>query len=257
MDIITCRNEIVVANSFQILTWNCQGAFRKKYPLIAEIAPDLAVIQECEQLERIPWKQGKPPTAMLWFGDKPTKGLGVFSWTGVDLTQADVYDASIRHCAPVQVQSPFAFHVVGVWAMDHKDAKLSYSAQAYQAIAHYRDYILASDTVFLGDFNSNQRSTPRSRIGNHITLTNALSGLGMMSAYHFAYGERQGQERRATYYQARKIDRPSHIDYVYFPTRWLRRLRKVEVGEAATWLTHSDHCPLVVEFSPKEKESMV
>ena len=51
----------------RIITWNCQGAFRKKFPLIASYAPDLAVIQECEQLERIPWKKGPPPTTGLWF----------------------------------------------------------------------------------------------------------------------------------------------------------------------------------------------
>lgn len=246
-----------MAKPYKLLTWNCQGAFRKKYSLIAEMAPDLAVIQECEALERIPWKQGNPPAAMLWFGDKPTKGLGIFSWSDVALETAAVHDASIRHCAPVQVRAPFPFHVVAVWAMDHKDRKLSYSAQAFQAIAHYRDFIQEADTVFLGDFNSNKRSTPRSRIGNHTTLDNTLRILGMISAYHYATAEKQGQERRATYYQARKIDKPSHIDYIYIPTRWLRRLRKVEVGEAQTWLGHSDHCPLMVVFSPKEKESMV
>lgn len=239
----------------KILTWNCQGAFRKKYPLVAAMTPDLAVIQECEHPDRLPWKQGSPPSAALWFGDKPTRGLGVFSWTGRSIETAPGHDPGIRHCAPVVVDAQEPFHLVGVWAMDHKDAKLSYSAQIFQAVAAYREFILAADTVFLGDFNSNLRSTPRSRIGNHTTLINALSGLGMISAYHFATGEKQGKERRGTHYRARKIDRPGHIDYIYFPTRWIRRFKRVEIGDPKKWLAFSDHCPLVVIFDDKAAES--
>lgn len=32
----------------KIVTWNCQGAFRRKAAPIAQFRPDLAVIQECE-----------------------------------------------------------------------------------------------------------------------------------------------------------------------------------------------------------------
>ena len=241
----------------RLLTWNCQGAFRKKYPLIAGQAPDLAVIQECEQLERIPWKQGNPPLTALWFGDKPNRGLGIFSWSGLEFEALPDYDTSIRYCVPIRVTAPYQFNLVAIWAMDHKDGKLSYSAQIYQAIAAYREFILGGDTVVMGDFNSSRRSTPRSRLGNHTTLTTTLADLGMISAYHYRYMETQGKEKRGTFFKARKLAKPSHIDYAYIPTRWLRRLKAVEVGAPADWLVSSDHCPLMVEFVAKDKTRIV
>ena len=241
----------------KLVTWNCQGAFRKKYPLIASQSPDLAVIQECENPERIPWKQGNPPTAALWFGDKPTRGLGVFSWTNLEFEALPGYDETIQFVAPIRVTAPFQFHLAAVWSKDHANSKLAYSAQIYQAIAAYREFILEADTLFLGDFNSSRRSTPRSRIGNHTTLTISLADLGMISAYHYRYQEKQGKETRGTFFRDRKTLKPAHIDYAWIPTRWLRRLKAVEVGDPADWLEHSDHCPLFVEFIPKDSHHMV
>ncbi len=234
-----------------LLTWNCQGAFRKKYSLISTLAPDLAVIQECEHPERIPWKQGCPPTSSLWFGDKPTKGLGIFSWTGLTIEEIPGRDASIRYCVPLRVVSPYQFQVIAVWAMEHPREAHSYSAQVYQAIGAYRELIQAQDTLVIGDYNSSQRTTPKTRLGNHTTLRMDLHDLWLISAYHQFFHERQGAETRWTFFHGRKLERPAHIDYAYIPARWLRRLRQVQVGEPGTWLAHSDHCPLIVEVEEK------
>jgi len=141
--------------------------------------------------------------------------------------------------------------------MDHRDRKLSYSAQIFSAVGHYRQFIAGGDTVFMGDFNSSKRTTPKSRLGNHTTLSTALDDLWMVSAYHHYFHEKQAQERRGTYFRGRKANKPSHIDYAYIPVRWLRRLRGVEVGDPAVWLAHSDHCPLIVDIQEKDKESIV
>jgi exodeoxyribonuclease-3 len=241
----------------KLVTWNCQGAFRKKFGLIASQAPDLAVIEECEHPERITWKGGQAPSTALWFGEKPTRGVGIFSWSGWQLAPLDGYDPSIRYCIPLEVLAPLPFHLLAVWAMDHPDGRLSYSAQVYQALVAYRDFILGTDTLVMGDFNSSRRTTPHSRIGNHTTLTMALADLGMISAYHFAAQEKQGHERRGTYFRGRKQLRPAHIDYAFIPTRWLRRLRRVEVGDPATWLAFSDHCPVWVEVAEKSPTQVV
>ena len=242
----------------KIITWNCQGAFRKKYPLIASYAPDLAVIQECEHPERIPWKKGQPPSASLWFGENPAKkGLGVFSWTDLSFQAVEDYDRSIRYCVPILVTAPYQFQMIAVWAMEHRDARHSYSGQVYQAIGAYRDLIQAADTVVIGDYNSSQRTTPKSRLGTHATITLNLHDLWLISAYHHFYLERQGQEKHWTYFRSRKIDRPYHLDYIYIPTRWLRRLANVQVGDPLTWLEYSDHCPVIVEIQEKQKGTIV
>jgi exodeoxyribonuclease III len=235
----------------KLLTWNCQGAFRKKYPLIAEMQPDLAVIQECEHPERIPWKKGKPPTTILWFGEKPSKGLGIFSWTGLEMAPLETYDTTIRYCIPLRVTAPYQFNVIAVWAMDHRMSAHSYSGQVYQAIAAYRDLILSGDTVFLGDYNSSPVTTPKSRLGNHASVSMNLHDLWLVSAYHQYFFEKQGQEKRWTYFQHRRADRRWHIDFAYIPSRWTRRLAKVEVGEPQVWLEHSDHCPIMVDIQEK------
>lgn len=241
----------------KILTWNCQGAFRKKYPLVAEISPDLAVIQECEQPERIPWKQGNPPKACLWFGDKPTKGLGIFSWTDLVFQPLERYDRTIRYCIPIGITAPYRFQLVAVWAMDHPVDRYSYSGQIYQALGIYREFIQSADTVFIGDFNSSRRTTPKSRLGNHATITLDLNDLWLVSAYHQFAFEKQGQEKRGTYFRGRNPEKPSHIDYAFIPSRWLRRLANVEVGDPQAWLQHSDHCPLIVSIREKEKGQIV
>lgn len=240
----------------KIVTWNCQGAFRKKYLPLAAMQPDLAVIQECECLEKLTWKQGNAPVRMFWFGSSPNKGLGVFSWTNLEYDALENFDETIRYCIPLRVTAPYAFHTVAVWAMDHPIEKLSYSAQIYQALAAYRAFMLANDTVFLGDFNSSPRTTPRSRLGNHTTLSTSLADLGMISAYHLASMEKPGKETRGTYFRGRNPQKPSHIDYAFIPTRWLRRIRRVEVGKPEEWLAHSDHCPLMVEIVPKTADSI-
>ena len=53
----------------RLITWNCQGAFRKKYLAIASQSPDLAVIPECEHPDKLTWKKGYPPTSILWMGE--------------------------------------------------------------------------------------------------------------------------------------------------------------------------------------------
>ena len=241
----------------KLLTWNCQGAFRKKYSLIAGLAPDLAVIPECESLDKIPWKAGNAPTSAFWYGDKPSKGVGVFSWTGLVFDDLEGWDDSIRYCIPLRITAPYQFHLIAVWAMDHPKDNLSYSAQIFQAVGLYREFIKAADTVMMGDFNSSKRTTPSSRIGNHTTLTTAIEDLWMVSAYHHFTHEKAPKETRGTFFRARKSDKPAHIDYAYIPVRWLRRLRKVTVGDPSVWLAHSDHCPVIVEIEPKDQTMIV
>lgn len=63
----------------KIITWNCQGAFRKKAEFILAYQPDILVVPECENPEKLKFKSGiKTPTDQIWFGSNPHKGLAVF-----------------------------------------------------------------------------------------------------------------------------------------------------------------------------------
>jgi len=61
----------------KIITWNCNGAFRKKYEAISALDADVYIIQECE--DPIQTKdQGYKDFASnyIWIGDtKKTKEL--------------------------------------------------------------------------------------------------------------------------------------------------------------------------------------
>jgi exodeoxyribonuclease-3 len=70
----------------------------------------------------------------------------------------------------------------------------------------------------------------------------------MVSAYHYYFHQKHGHESAFTYFFARKPDRPYHLDYIFIPRRWLKRLKKVVVGKPETWLKNSDHCPVTVEI---------
>jgi exodeoxyribonuclease III len=59
----------------KLITWNCQGAIRKKADLILNRKPDILVIQECEHADKL--KFGLTTailTDVLWFGDNPHVG---------------------------------------------------------------------------------------------------------------------------------------------------------------------------------------
>lgn len=231
----------------RLVTWNCQGGFRRKFGLIAGFKPDIAVIQECEHPEKIKWTDGLNPTASAWVGNGPSKGLAVFSWTGAAFSVMDIYDPGIRHCLPLQVSAPAPFTLLAIWAMDHPLSRLSYSAQVYQALATFRTELTGRRCVLMGDFNSSPHSS-RSRLGNHATVQTQLEDLWLVSAYHAHYHQKQGEETQATFYSGRNSLRPRHIDYVYLPVAWLRSLRGVRLGDPQVWLQHSDHCPVIVDL---------
>jgi hypothetical protein len=42
----------------KIITWNCQGAYRKKANLILDQNPDILIVPECEAIEKLQFELG-------------------------------------------------------------------------------------------------------------------------------------------------------------------------------------------------------
>jgi exodeoxyribonuclease III len=64
----------------RLISWNCQGAFRKKADLILELHPDILVVQECEHPDKYVYNPtNKKPDSQYWYGDN--KHIGVYTAT--------------------------------------------------------------------------------------------------------------------------------------------------------------------------------
>jgi exonuclease III len=237
----------------RIITWNCQGAFRKKARCIANLKPDIAVIQECEKLDKLNFEEDiVQPYSRHWFGDS-RKGLGIFSFTEYTFHLNKRYDSSIRHCIPVHVKGNIDFNLIAVWAMDHKHRKLSYIAQVYLAIQKYKNFIKGANTVITGDFNFNKIWDGTPRIANFSKVVAELGKKDLASVYHEHFNELHGEESRHTLFMYRKKNKGYHIDYCFAPKLWIQHLRSFQLGDFDYWCKFSDHCPLIIDFDEKVK----
>jgi exonuclease III len=237
----------------RLVTWNCNGAYRRKAQPVARYKPDLAVIQECESLERLKFVKEIPsPSAGVWFGDNLNRGVGVFSYTGLEFELYQPYHESIKYCVPIKVRGRFNFNLLAIWAMGHQDRQLSYIGQVFQALEVYRDFIKQAGTILIGDFNSNKIWDRKSRIGNHSRIVDDLEKEEIVSVYHTYFSEAQGVETQPTFYLYRNQDKAYHIDYCFVPKNWTSRLSSVSVGTYAEWRLLSDHSPIFIEFENEE-----
>jgi len=225
----------------RILTWNCnRGPIETKLTFAGKLSPTLSVIQEC------PRPKHDDPT-LLWFGDNLKQGIAVVASPGYRLTPLPPKEVP-RFVVPVQVTGPVSFLLLAVWAKT--DLNYRYVKAVIRGVECYSDLIAAQATVIVGDFNSNKIwDYKRPAHLSHSGLVRSLASLGLVSAYHRFFGEDQGAESRPTLYLLKKRERPYHIDYCFIPESWVPNLTSVAVGAYETWITASDHCPLVVDIA--------
>jgi hypothetical protein len=71
----------------RLATWNCNMALHRKVDALLSLRPDVAVISECAQPQRLrekstaDWIEDEP----LWMGRNRDKGLAVFAFNGYRL----------------------------------------------------------------------------------------------------------------------------------------------------------------------------
>src|SRR5580704_663116 len=76
------------ALAMRLVAWNCNGGFHRKSAALAALAPDVAVLAECADLDILRRKaQHFAPSGALWTGDNPQRGLAVFSFGGYRLSR--------------------------------------------------------------------------------------------------------------------------------------------------------------------------
>ena len=75
--------------------------------------------------------------------------------------------------------------------------------------------------------------------------------MNVRSLYHERTKENQGGEKKNTYaqYRSREIALHYHIDYCFASKPLISGCTRFEIGEDKSWLTRSDHFPMIVEFN--------
>ena len=237
----------------KVITWNCNMAFRKKAGLILKHRPDILVIPECEHPDRLKFPAGIPkPANMLWYGNNPNKGLGIFSYGNYQLRQLDCYDPTIRTIVPIAVTGgDINFTLFAAWAYNPTDPDGQYVEQVWKALHHYHD-LLTGPTMLMGDLNSNTIWDRKYRVSNHSSVVKLLDEKGIQSAYHLYHKQQQGKEKHPTFYLYRHKDKPYHLDYCFVSATMADKIQQVTVGRHHAWKPFSDHVPVIVRFSTFE-----
>lgn len=234
----------------KIVSWNCNNAFRNKWDLIAEFAPDIAVIAESESPDYLQ-KQGNtaPIGTHFWIGDHPAKGLSVFVHEEYHTRIAPFYSPEFRHILPLIItKGRNSFLLLAVWTKGDTDTYNGYVVQACKALEYYEAY-LDKKTLIIGDFNSNKNwDTHFKRRYNHSHLLDFLSTHNYCSLYHTESGEEQGCETTPTIYMHKNPASPYHIDFAFVHHSRLNKIRSFTIGTYDNWIKASDHMPLFLEL---------
>jgi exonuclease III len=228
----------------RLVTWNCAMALRNKWAQLAHLAPDVAVIQECEKKEKWPaqWY-----SEAQWLGSNEHKGLAVVTFGPWRVEACEQIDPSIEFVLPTRITGPKAFNLLGVWTKQAAIKEHSYIGQLHRAAQVYSSWLAAADSVVIGDWNSNA-IWDRERRANHSATVALLADCGLASAYHLHYSCKHGSEPHPTWYNHKRADRGFHLDYCFVPGSWSASLSAVQVGKFDEWRAYSDHCPVIVDF---------
>ena len=236
-------------------------ALHRKFAALESLQPDIAIIPECADLDRL--REKAPlftPSNAAWIGENPNKGLGVFAFNGYEVALAENFDPSIKYVAPVRVNGHQSFNLLAVWVMDENKhfRRNGPPGAALGAVKLYNGLFGERATVVAGDFNNHVRWDKEGFSNNHANVVSVLDRMGLVSAYHASHGVGHGDVREPTHYwRDRKKDGPTfHIDYVFMPRDWVGRMREMTVGTFEEWCGSklSDHVPLVIDIDFNEGE---
>lgn len=222
----------------KIVSWNCNGKFREKFSQIVEEDADIYVICECENPAESTDEDYIEFAGdnYFWTGDLHYKGLGIFAGEGVEIEKLE-FNGDFKHFIPVCVND--SFNLLGVWAMP------KYVEMIHDFFDANVD-LFDENLVMCGDFNSSvvfNYHHPKAK--NHTVLNEKLESKGLVSVYHHLTGDEQGVEKSQTFYQARHLNNPFHMDFVYAGENVVKEFN---ILDHYKWITVSDHLPLVFKI---------
>jgi len=248
----------------KIVTWNCNGALRKKTEQIDALNADLLIIQECEDPSLSTQAYRDWAGDYLWTGESKNKGIGIFpkngstvqslSWAGAFTIEglASKSASLTWRSEDLKLFLPFTlnnkYSILAVWTKGNNDKQaFAYMGQLWKYLQIHRDQLSAPNTLLIGDLNSNSRWDKEDRWWSHTDVVNELSTIGLNSVYHATTGEAQGCETKPTFFLQRKKEKAYHIDYAFASSNLANKCR-LDVGEFGDWIAVSDHVPLTIRI---------
>ena len=244
----------------KIIGWNCNGAFRKKNTEILSLNPDILVVSECENLEKLKLGVLTPKAKDLkWFGDNSNKGIGIFAFGDYTFELIKEYNPKYKYVIPLMVHSKGkSFLLLCVWTKENKYNKnASYIGQVWYAINYYSNLLSTRDTIIVGDFNSNKKWDKKRPDTNHSQVVKFLKKYEIKSLYHLKYKENQGEESAPTFFLHKKLIKPYHIDYCFASKEIYKKKFDVEIGVFNDWIHISDHVPVIIELDWKPSNDYI
>ena len=235
----------------KIIAWNCNGAFRKKNAEILSLNPDILIVSECENLEKLKIGTLSPePKDSKWFGENSNKGIGVFAYGDYTFELSNEYNPKYKYVIPLRVHGQGkSFLLLCVWTKENKYNKnASYIGQVWYAINYYSNLFSTCDTIIIGDFNSNKQWDHKRPETNHSQVVQFLKRYDIESLYHLKYKENQGEESAPTFFLHKKLIKPYHIDYCFASKEIHKKKFDVEIGVFNDWIHISDHVPVIVKL---------
>jgi exonuclease III len=230
----------------RIVTWNCNGAFRRKFEQIGELQADICVIQECEDPAQSNADYLRWAGQYVWSGSNKNRGIGVFVKGDFTISLLDWPNNGLEQFLPVRINDDF--NLLAVWTKRAGGAKLRYIGQFWEYFQTHKSE-LTKNSLICGDFNSNAIWDRPGRFWNHSECVRELDESGFSSLYHLAVNEQQGRESFPTFYLHRNLQKPYHIDYAFaHRDRILSTWSGFRIGHHLDWLEHSDHMPAIIDL---------
>ena len=227
----------------RIITWNCNGALRRKFHKIEQFKADIVIIQECENPEQTADKIYKKwASNFLWIGENKNKGLGIFCKDPLKLTHNKWETNGTKYFISANINK--RFNIVAAWNHHANSPNFGYIGQFWKYLQANK-HLMTSSIIIAGDFNSNKIWDEWDRWWNHSDVVRELEDINIRSLYHEHFKELQGKEKTPTLYLQRNVKKPYHVDYVFADRKTFGKIKNIEIGKRSEWLKCSDHMPII------------
>ena len=227
----------------RLVTWNCGGAFRKKFELLFDLNADIFIIQECEDPLIYGGNYRNWAKNYLWIGENKSKGIGVFVQNShYSLQPINLIADDLKLFLPCRINNKI--NLIAVWTKVGTNRKYRYIGQFWRYFHLNRREITQNLTIICGDFNSNSQWDKSYAGFCHSEMVQELKESGIYSLYHTHNSEIQGHETIPTFYMYRNLTRPYHIDYIFLSKQLINKKSNIRIGDPLTWIKNSDHIPI-------------